>query len=471
MTHTNRAGILGAAVALIFLCASAVYAEHVFMKDGKIIQGRISLDKKEGITLDLAGGMKKVIPRGDILRILYSDEYLTKSLVQLTTGETIEGFIVQEKRTELTIRKKLTDPVEQVIKKEQVQYTAKKRPSQLTARTITGGFLLKWTKPPGSFKKFVVYMKNEGGEYRVAGESATPDLKIRRGVLEGTTYQFKVRLVDEDNYESPPGNEITVTSLRKGEAPAATEEEVQKQEKPEPKKKEKLSLGIGPFGSAGIGMQSWDGKFVRPWNAGGGIMFDTALARDTLINYRTTVSFAQNYEYRYSKRPSLFTIPVSGGGYTARIYQTVYYRSRELVKPFSLDLASGIGFGVVRTPIVRFWLGPEYFLKLITTGSKRYLGLSAGLGLVLGLNINIGSLVTLAFSGSGRVMYSYRYSEYTSIDTSDFVEGSFVPAIPAYIQPDPRITLHQQDHGIGFGGQLNIAVLFRINDNYSPKAK
>ncbi len=471
MKQTNRAEILIAAAILTLMCASAAFAEHVFMKDGKIIQGKISLDKKESITLDLQGSTKRVIARGDIVRILYSDEYLTKSLVQLTSGETIEGFIVQEKRTELTIRKKLTDPQEQVIKKDQVQYTAKKRPSQLTAQAITGGFFLKWNKPLGSLKKFVVYMKKEGEEYSIAGESATPELRLRRGVKEGTAYRFMVRLVDEDNYESTPSNEITATSLKKGEAPALKEDEVKQQEKPGQKKEGKLSLGIGPFGSAGVGMQSWNGTFVMPWNAGGGIMFDTALARDTLLNYRTTVSFAQNYDYRYSKRPSLYTLPVSAGGYTARIYQTVYYKSKEMVKPFSIDLASAIGFGVVRTPIVRFWLGPEYFLKLVTTGSKRYLGLSAGLGLVLGLNINLGSLVTLAFSGSGRVMYSYRYSEYTSIDTSDFVQGSFVPAIPAYVQPDPRTTLHQQDHGIGFGGQLNIAVLFRINDTYSPRAK
>ena len=110
MTQTNRAGTIIAAATLFFMCASAAFAEHVFMKDGKIIQGKITLDKKESITLDLRAASKKVIARGDILRILYSDEYLTKSLVQLTSGETIEGFIVQEKRTELTIRKKLTDP-------------------------------------------------------------------------------------------------------------------------------------------------------------------------------------------------------------------------------------------------------------------------------------------------------------------------------------------------------------------------
>lgn len=469
MTQTRRAEILSSAIILFFLCASAAFAEHVFTKDGKIIQGRISSDRKESITLDLRGGAQKIIPRDDVIRILYSDEYLTKSVVQLVSGETIEGFIVQEKRTELTIRKKLNDPQEVVIRKDQIQYTVKKRPGQLAAQPAAGGIALKWNRPPGSIKKFVAYMKKEGEEYRVVGESAAPELTVRKGVKEGATYQFMVRLVDEDNYESPPSNEITVTYVKKEEPKPAREEEAKKAGAPEQKKEKKFSLGLGPFGSAGIGMQSWNGKFVKPWNGGVGIMIDTALARDTLVNYRTTVSFAQNYDYRYSKRPCLFTLPVSYGGYTARIYQTLYYKSRELVKPYSVDLASGIGFGVVRTPVVRFWLGPEYFLKLVTTGSKRYLGVTGGLGLVLGLNINIGSVVTLAFSGSGRVLYSYRYSQYGSIDTSDFVQGSFSPAIPSYVQPDPRKKINQQDHGIGFGGQLNVAVLFRINDTYSPK--
>ena len=314
-------------------------------------------------------------------------------------------------------------------------------------------------------------MKKEGEEYRIAGESATPDLKLRRGVKEGTTYQFMVRLVDEDNYESPPSNEITATSLKKGEAPALKEDEAKKEEKPEPKKEEKFSLGIGPFGSAGVGHAVLE-RHNRD-----------ALERGRRDHDRHRPRAGHAYQLpdhgqlRAELRLPVFeaALPVQPAGqrrgYTAEIYQTTYYKSKEMVKPFSFDLASAIGFGVVRTPLVRFWLGPEYFLKLITTGSKRYLGLSAGLGLVLGLNINIGSLVTLAFSGSGRVMYSYRYSEYGSIDTSDFVQGSFVPAIPAYVQPDPRTKLHQQDHGIGFGGQLNIAVLFRINDTYSPKAK
>lgn len=479
MTHNNITRTILAALMAICVSAAAARAEHVFLKDGKIVQGKITIDKKDSVTLTLPDNTQKVIARADILRILYSDEFLTKSVVQLTSGENFEGFIVQEKRTELTIRKKLTEPGEQVIPKDQVQLTTKKRPSQLAARLIAGGFTLKWSKPAGSLKKFVVYMKKEGEEYRAAGESVKPELQIRKGIQEGTAYKFIVRLVDEDNYESPPSNEITATSLKKGEALPVYEDEVKKPEEPKkevPKKKEedKFSLAIGPYGTGAIGLQYWNNKSGQVGGAGGGIMFDTAAAKDKLLNMRTTVAFSQNWEYRYSKRPILLQIPIDlnpfGVPYTARMFQTRYYRAKDMVKPYSIDLSEAFGFGVVRTPVVRFWLGPEYVLKLITTGSKRYLSVSTGLGLVLGLNINLGSLITLTFSGSCRALYSFRYTEYTTIDTSDFVPGSFTPPLPVpYVLPDPRVKTHDQDNGIGVSGVLNIGVLFRINDQYAAK--
>jgi hypothetical protein len=474
MTQNTMARTILAALMAICVSATAAYAEHVFLKDGKIVQGKITIDKKDSVTLTLPDSTQKVIARADILRILYSDDFLTKSLVQLTNGENFEGFIVQEKRTELTIRKKLSEPVEQVIPKDQIQLTTKKRPSQLAARLITGGFTLKWSKPVGSLKKFVVYMKKEGEEYKAAGESVKPELQIRKGIQEGTAYKFIVRLVDEDNYESPPSNEITPTSLKKGEAPPVYEDEVKKTEEPKKKEEDKFSLALGPYGTGSIGLQYWNNKSGQVGGAGGGIMFDTAAARDTLLNMRTTVAFSQNWDYRYSRRPLLFIIPnfpIPGYG-TADIYQTKYYRAKDMVKPYSIDLSEAFGFGVVRTPVVRFWLGPEYVLKLITTGSKKYLSVSTGLGLVLGLNINLGSLITLTFSGACRALYSYRYTEYTTIDTSDFVPGSFAPPLPVpYVLPDPRVKKHDQDNGIGISGVLNIGVLFRINDTYSPATK
>jgi len=310
-------------------------------------------------------------------------------------------------------------------------------------------------------------MKKEGEEYRVAGESTVPELQVRKGVLEGTAYNFIVRLIDEDNYESPPSNEIAVTSLKKGEKPPKYEEETKKPEPVAEKKEEPFSLAFGPFGGGTVGLQYWNNKSGMAGGAGGGIMFDTAAARDRLLNMRTTVAFSQNWDYRYSKRPFLFTIapPLLA---PAEIYQTRFYRAKDMVRPCSVDLSEAFGFGVVRTPVVRFWLGPEYVLKLITTGSKKYLSVSTGLGLVLGLNINLGSLVTLTISGACRALYSFRYTEYTTIDTSDFVPGT-VP--PPYTLPDPRVKTHDQDNGVGVSGVMNIGVLFRINDTYSPGAK
>ncbi len=59
------------------------------------------------------------------------------------------------------------------------------------------------------------------------------------------------------------------------------------------------------------------------------------------------------------------------------------------------------GFGVVRTRNVRLWLGPQ-----ITFGGwlTNKTGVYAGIGFAIGLNINIGDVFTLAFTGAGRFL-------------------------------------------------------------------
>ncbi len=447
----------GCAIAL----AVTARAEHVFLKDGKIISGRVQAENKEAVTLVLPEGDTRVVPRANILRTLYSEDFLSKSVIQLTNGENFEGFIVNESRKEFTIRKKLYDPDEQVIPKDQISFTARKRPSQLVARLIRGGFLLKWNKPLGSVKKFVVYMREGDEPYRAVAESYAPQAEVRRGVKEGTAYEFQVRLVDNDNYESPPSNEVKATSLRKGETPPVYKDD----DAGGKTEKGKISLALGPFGSAGIGQQWWNGKSGMAGNAGGGIIIDTAAAKNVLMNYRTSIHLAQDYNFRYTRRPMVGFVN-NLLGTTANTTVTRYYRGKDLVRPMSIDLSQAIGFGLVRTPLVRFWLGPDIVLKLVTGFDKKlYLGFSGGLGVVLGLNINLGKLVTLTFSGSCRALYSYRYTEYTVIKSNDVVPSSV--GLPDIFFPDPRKKANDQNHGLGIYGQLNIGVLFRINDSYA----
>ncbi|MBN2079461.1 MAG: hypothetical protein JW838_10880 [Spirochaetes bacterium] len=449
------------AAGLAFASAFTAHSEHVFFKDGKIISGKVQGENKEAVTLALPDGQTRVIPRANILRMLYSEDFLSKSVIQLTNGQNFEGFIVNENRKEFTIRKKLYNPDEQVIPKDQISFTARKRPSQLVARLIRGGFLLKWNKPLGSVKKFVVYMREGDELYRAVAESYVPQAEVRRGIREGTAYEFQVRLVDNDNYESPPSNEVKATSLRKGETPPVYKDD----DAGKKDVKDRFSLAIGPFCSAGIGQQWWNGKGGMTGNAGGGIIIDTAAARNVLMNYRTAIHVAQDYNFRYIRRPMVGYL-TNVLGTSADTTFTRYYRGKDLVRPMSIELSQAIGFGLVRTPLVRFWLGPEIVLKMVTGVEKKlYLGFSGGLGAIMGVNINLGDLVTLTFSGSCRALYSYRYTEYTVIKSNDIVPSTV--GLPNILFPDPRRKTNDQNHGLGISGQLNIGVLFRINDSYT----
>ena len=447
--------------AAVFLMAAAgnVSAEHVFIKDGGIIEGKVIEDTRKAVTVATKDGQRKSIPRENIIRILYSDEFLTKSVVQLTDGQIFEGFIVGETRQNITLRTRLTDPAEQVITKDQIAFTEKKRPSKLIARLIKGGFLLKWNKPRGAIKNFVVFMKEPGGEYREAAESNKPEVVLKKGIKEGTAYVFMVKIVDDDGYISPPSNELAVTSLKKGESPPVYPEDEEAEKKAQADKP--WFFAVGPIGAGSIGAQFWNGKEVMAGSAGGGLRIETARSKESLMSFITSVSCYQHYNYRYVNKPIVYILQnIGGSGYD--FYQTAYYTGKESVNPVLIEISQAFGFGLVRTPLVRYWLGPELVLNIATNGKKTYIGASGGLGFATGVNINPGSLITITIAGSCRVLYSYRYMMYRLFKTSDPVISTLPPGTP-YVPKDPMKKKHDQTHGFGVMGHLTIGVMFRVS--------
>lgn len=261
MKNSVHAVIIPLVSAILLLTAAGADAEHIFLKDGRIFDGKVAVENDAIITLVLGDGSRKTFARREILRMLYSDEYKTKLVIRLTNGDEFEGFIVNETREDYTIRKKLNDTGEQVISKERVTYTAKKRPSELAARPTSRGVELTWSKPLGSFKKFIVYAKKKKDpEYKAIDETWRTTTTV--GDLEpDTLYAFIVRVVDNDNYESTPSNEVTAKTLKTGEKEAEpSKKEKAQKEKAAEKERELLKKAPAPAGAdtANVGIS------VRP---------------------------------------------------------------------------------------------------------------------------------------------------------------------------------------------------------------
>jgi len=87
---------------------------------------------------------------------------------------------------------------------------------------------------------------------------------------------------------------------------------------------------------------------------------------------------------------------------------------------FALD--NTFGFGIVQSKAVRLWLGPSIRLAYQTYSSESLNINSFGLGLapVLGLNINLGSVVSICPEFGFRFMFLGGEEEYDSYYYSDF---------------------------------------------------
>ncbi len=192
-----------------------------------------------------------------------------------------------------------------------------------------------------------------------------------------------------------------------------------------------MAIGIGGAFSAGASkVYSFDASEGDGdgYTYGGSLVLDTAVAQNSLFNYRLNFSILA------------LTQDTSEG---SRKYKTEGVR---------YALYHDFGFGFARTETVRFWLGPQFglyysdvdttetkqsgsYFELMTGESrKKYSsnGVGSSLGFVLGLNLNIGSALTLGLDGGLRGFIS-----------SANLEGNY-----------------------GYEGFANVSLIFRINDSY-----
>ena len=153
------------------------------------------------------------------------------------------------------------------------------------------------------------------------------------------------------------------------------------------------AAGFGVYGSLGSGSADWT---LDDWSSspnitfdtdsghqGAGFVLDTAVAKDSFFNYQLNMGYDK------------FTNKRVGSG--------------EKFELSGLMISNAFGFGIVRTPGFRMWMGPEIRLAW-PNGSKDgvdYDFFGIGVGPVLGMNFNLPGTVTFA------VKAGYQFMNYT----------------------------------------------------------
>ena len=194
----------------LILFNSPAMAEFVFLKDGSILTGKIESESPVAINFLANDGKKHILNPKNIMRILYTDLYMGKILINKIDGTVLEAYMVDEDQTSYTFRKDLYKPVEFTIKRDEVLFTARKNPVSLTGQAEGESISLKWKAPYTGASHYKVYIKSDK-DYKSVSEPMSTSVTIR-GLKSVTTYFIKVTAVDREGQESLPSNEIILTT-------------------------------------------------------------------------------------------------------------------------------------------------------------------------------------------------------------------------------------------------------------------
>ncbi len=194
----------------LILFNSPVMAEFVFLKDGSILTGKIESESPAAVNFLANDGKRHVINPKNIMRILYTDLYMGKILINKIDGTVLEAYMVDEDQTSYTFRKDLYKPVEFTLKRDEVLFTARKNPVSLTGQAEGESISLKWKAPYTGASHYKIYIKSDK-DYKSVSEPMSTSVTIR-GLKSVTTYYIKVTAVDREGQESLPSNEIILTT-------------------------------------------------------------------------------------------------------------------------------------------------------------------------------------------------------------------------------------------------------------------
>jgi hypothetical protein len=201
-----------ALVAAAFISAQG-RSEYLFKKDGSIIHGKITRENAKSVTIKAASGPAAQVERSDIMRILYTELYMGKVYIRLTTGKVLDGYMVDEDQTTYTFRKELYQPEEFTLPRSKVMFLVRSNPTDLEAKADRRYIALKWSAPFVQPKSYNIYARAASEkEFKVVGTSRSTNYRIT-GLRSNTPFKLYVTAVDREDKETLPSDEISVTTL------------------------------------------------------------------------------------------------------------------------------------------------------------------------------------------------------------------------------------------------------------------
>jgi hypothetical protein len=195
-----------------------------------------------------------------------------------------------------------------------------------------------------------------------------------------------------------------------------------------------ISLYAGGLGIAfpfGTGSTDYDIYEADASQFGINFVFDSNVAKRSVFNYRLNFGveiFNHEYEYDYYD-----------------YYWDYYVYGTGSVEGIKIVTDHTFGFGIVKTSVVRLWLGPNVRFGFIAADESSGISLGGGLT-ALGLNLNFGPVFTLGLEAG------YLFNADIFFDD--------------VIYEDTYYSYESSSAGLSNMFVAKLSILFRIHDTY-----
>ncbi|MBN1495629.1 MAG: fibronectin type III domain-containing protein [Spirochaetes bacterium] len=213
MEYLTRISIVTVIAVLTGIASGPLYADHVFLKSGAIIEGSIINENTSLITVKTKEGKIVTHNKRNVMRTVYTRLYMGKLHVNLLDGTILECYIVDEDRDTYTVRLDINRPEEFTIKRVDVLFMVRKNPSALAGNVFQKYADLTWKKPYNPVKYYKIYLKTGNGTFKQVGETRSTRYQLK-GLNCNMKYTVEVTAIDGNKYESLPSNELTITTKK-----------------------------------------------------------------------------------------------------------------------------------------------------------------------------------------------------------------------------------------------------------------
>ncbi|HPA74156.1 MAG TPA: fibronectin type III domain-containing protein, partial [Spirochaetota bacterium] len=197
----------------VLFVAFPASAEYLFLTDGRILKGAIVRETGGEYVFQDEWKKTAAYPRRQVMRVLYTDLNMGRIYLQLRNGKNMRVYLVDESRSEYTFRKDISKPEEFQLSRKEVLFVAERNPSGLKGDPGYHEIALDWYASYDRMKHYKIYRATGSEAKYVPVATSSKNEYIMKDLKSHTAYRIMVTAVDMDGMETPPSNEITVTTL------------------------------------------------------------------------------------------------------------------------------------------------------------------------------------------------------------------------------------------------------------------